>query len=55
MAGDHGSFVLSHRRGAEELRFPPQNIVLMVGDAIIVQTEPETLKDLHQLNGDVPL
>ena len=46
----HHSFVLSHRRGEEEQRFPPQNLVLMAGDTIVVQTEPEELKSLHRLN-----
>lgn len=50
MAGEHHSFVLSHRRGDEELRFPPQHMVLMADDLIVVQTEPATLRFLHQLN-----
>lgn len=50
MAGEHHSFVLSHRRGEEELRFPPQNMVLMADDTIVVQTEPHTLRFLHKLN-----
>jgi Trk K+ transport system NAD-binding subunit len=51
---DHKIFFLSHKRGAEETHFPHSDWEFQVGDEVVVQTEPATLKLLHCWNGDRP-
>jgi voltage-gated potassium channel len=51
---DHKIFFLSHKRGPEETHFPHSDCEFQVGDEVVVQTEPATLKLLHCWNGDKP-
>ncbi len=50
----HKVFFLSHRRGPQETHFPTSELDFQVGDEMVVQTEPATLKSLHRWNGDRP-
>ncbi len=45
-------FVLSHTRDGESTFFPTADIVLQPDDRITIQTEPETLRQIHELNRD---
>ncbi|MEQ8767440.1 MAG: NAD-binding protein [Planctomycetota bacterium] len=46
------AFVLMHRRNDERRYYPDADLIFAEGDAITVQTRPEALKRLHDLNGD---
>jgi Trk K+ transport system NAD-binding subunit len=48
----HRIFFLSHTRGGEETHFPSGDTELQPGDRIVVQSEPKSLKLLHEWNGD---
>lgn len=45
-------FILSHKRGETETRFPSASIEFQSGDSLVVQTVPETLRMLHKWNHD---
>jgi Trk K+ transport system NAD-binding subunit len=51
---DHKIFFLSHKRGPQETQFPHSDLDFQVGDEVVVQSEPATLKLLHRWNGDKP-
>lgn len=48
---DHVMYFLSHTRGGET-HLPRGETDFQIGDQIVVQAEPETLKLLHRWNGD---
>lgn len=49
---EHEVFVLSLTRGGSSAHFPSAETIFEVGDDLTVQTEPETLHRLHEMNGD---
>ena len=49
--GEH-IFVLSHERREHAATFPSADTVFEAGDQLTVQTEPATLKRLHEMNRD---
>ena len=48
----HRAFFLTHCRNKKSDFYPPANTAIQEGDEITVQTEPETLKRMHELNRD---
>ena len=52
LGGDHNLFFLSHARDSEPTLFPRADVTLQPGDTVVVQTEAQTLKLLHDWNGD---
>jgi Trk K+ transport system NAD-binding subunit len=52
IGGEMHVFFLSHTRRDAETRFPTGNVELAAGDQVVVQTEPATLKRLHEVNMD---
>jgi Trk K+ transport system NAD-binding subunit len=52
LGSDHHAFILSLQRQGEATLFPSAQEVLAPGDGITVQTTPECLKGIHQLNHD---
>jgi Trk K+ transport system NAD-binding subunit len=49
---ENNMFVLSHTREGEETHFPPADTTFQPNDRLVVQSEPETLKSLHEWNRD---
>lgn len=49
---EHHVVVLTHVRGEERRFHPPPELRLERGDRVTVQTEPRTLRQLHEWNGD---
>jgi len=46
----HDVFFLSHRRGSTNTFYPGGDIKLQAGDELILQTEPKTLRLVHEWN-----
>lgn len=51
----HNIYIVSHRRGDAAQFYPDGDVQLAVGDVITLQTEPETLKVVHELNGETEI
>lgn len=54
LAKDLPLFILNHRRGDVHTLYPGGDVVLAEGDEITLQTEPATLKRVHEKNGGKP-
>jgi len=52
IGAEHEVFFLRHRRRKEETMFPSANVEFEVGDDLLVQTQPPTLKLIHRWNRD---
>ena len=52
ISGDRHVFFLSHTRDRVENHFPGGDVDFRSGDQLVVQTEPDVLKLLHELNRD---
>ncbi len=48
----HNIYIVAHRRGEKTDYYPDGDVELCSGDVITLQTEPDTLKAVHELNGD---
>lgn len=48
----HQVFVISHVRCEQVANFPSVETILKVGDRVTIQTRPEILKTIHELNKD---
>jgi voltage-gated potassium channel len=47
-------FILNHARGDKHTLYPEGGLVFEAGDQLTLQTEPQTLKRVHDLNGGKP-
>ncbi len=52
IGAEHKIFILAHSRDDSPTHFPPGNTEFQAGDCLVVQTEPKTLRLLHQWNRD---
>ena len=48
----HNIYIVAHRRRDDLDYYPDGEVELCAGDVITLQTEPDTLRKVHQLNGD---
>jgi Trk K+ transport system NAD-binding subunit len=53
LGSEHTLYFLSHTRGGQT-HLPRGDTDFQIGDEVVVQTEPSTLKLLHRWNGDRP-
>lgn len=48
----HNIYIVAHRRGEKTHYYPDGDVELCAGDVVTLQTEPDTLRIVHDLNGD---
>ncbi|MCB9895225.1 MAG: TrkA family potassium uptake protein [Planctomycetes bacterium] len=52
LARAHQMVIVSYKRGAGTIFHPPSDVVVEKGDVLTLECEPQTLKNLHRLNGE---
>ena len=48
----HNIYIVAHRRRDDTDYYPDGDVQLCSGDVVTLQTEPDTLRKVHELNGD---